>query len=279
MVKRKQFIKSLAALAFLIKAALPLDAVLIQEPWFYPPYQVHMGTDFGVSRFSDVNHGFNPIGYSSTNIGWNLYALVPFSSTLDGQGEVNFLGTRKKNFNLETFALQVRKQFLDDVEGDFVSLCWGFSYRYVPRVRLTDVATPYHNVSNFELFASLGKEFSRDFEWFLRTFLWAAAGQANTGYPWGRYNFSVKGKAYANYIIGVGSEGYFGAGGEKTINVNQFHSYAKIKHRSVDVYAQFGYYSSIWGAITFKYACRPYARSFPSDNNAFLLTYDYPFSF
>ena len=251
----------------------------MRQPWFYPPYQFHVGTDVGVSFFSDVNNGINPIGYHSINEDWALFAIFPFSETFDAQLEVNFNHTSKKDFNFETFVAQVRKQILDDVTGDFVSLYWGFNYRYVLKGRLSDVATPYHNISNFEITGCLGKEFTKEFKWYLRTFLWGGIGQANTGYPWARFDFNVKGKAHQNFLIGAGSEGYFGLGPTTIINVNNFGSYAHIKHQSVDLYAQFGYFSPIWGTLMFKYAMRPYARTYPDNYNAFLLTYDYPFSF
>ncbi len=255
------------------------ETLLIQEPWFYPPFQFHIGTDVGVNFFSDVNYGVNPVGYSSTNVEWNLYAIAPFTDTFDAEVELSFWRTTKLDFNLESAVLQIRKQFLNDVQGDFVSLDGGLNYRLVPKRRLSDVATPYHNISNFELFLAAGKEFSKEYKWYMRTFLWAAVGQANKGYPWGKFNFNVKGKAYANYLLGGGAEGYFGAGGEKIINVNRFNSYANIKHRSLDLYAQFGYISQVWGSIIFRYTFRPYARSFPDEYNAFLLSFDYPFSF
>ncbi len=266
---------SLMAIAFHLKG----EALLVEEPWFCPPFQFHAGTDVEVSFFPDVYYGINPVGYSSTNVEWNLYALFPFTETFDAQAEISFMRTTKLNFNFETVVAQVRKQFLNDVEGDFVSLDAGFNYRFVPSIRLTDVATPYHNISNFELFSAIGKEFTKEFKWYLRTFLWAGVGQANRGYPWGKFNFNIRGKVHANYVVGGGVKGYFGAGPQVIVNIDKFNSYASIRHRSVDVYAQFGYISDIWGAIMFRYTNRPYARSYPEQYNAFLISYDYPFSF
>lgn len=259
--------------------ALTLEAQLIKKPWFAPPYKFRVGSDVDVSFFSDVENGFNPLGYRSTNVDWALFALIPFQETVDFQIEANFQRTSAKDFNFQTLVGQLRKQFLSDVRGDPISLCWGFNYRYVSKSRLSDVATPYHNVSNFELTAALGKEWANDFQWYLRTFLWGGAGQANVGSPWARFDFNIQGKSYGNYLIGGGAKGYFGFGGERGVNVSQFSSYARIHHQSVDVYAQFGYLSTVWGSLVFRYLYRPYARSFPDQYNAFMLSYTYPFSF
>ncbi len=265
--------------SFLLLSISQLNADLERKPWFYPPYEFHVGTNITPSFFSDVQNGYNPIGYGSTNFDWQMFLLAPFSDSFDAQIQINFFKTTMKKFNLEALAAQVRKQFFNDVQGDWISAYWGFNYRFVLKNRLSDVATTYHNISNFEIFGAIGKEFSKNYNWFCRTFLWGALGQANTGYPWGRFDFSVEGRTYTNYILGGGVEGYFGTGPQKSINVDQFNSYARIKHQSVDIYAHFGYQSKIWGILSFKYVNRPFARAFPDSYNAFMLTYDYPFSF
>lgn len=254
------------------------EAYLEHKPWFYPPYQFHVGTNINPNFFSDVQNGFNPIGYHSNNFDWVLYAIIPFTETFDFQMEVNFKKTSQKSFNFQTVVAQLRKQLLSDVRGDWFSLFWGFNYRYVERDWLFDVASPFHNISNFEVVGAIGKEFTKEFDWYCRTFLWGAVGQANTGYPWGRYDLALDFKAYKNYIFTAGSEGYFGLGPDRFVNVDEFDSWARIKHSSVDVYGEFAYKSDIWGKLSFRYVYRPWARSFPEWFNAFIISYDYPFS-
>lgn len=271
--------KRLILLVCFLTSSIKGYAYLEKKPWFYPPYQFQIGTNINPNYFTNVQSGFNPLDYHSNNFDWVLYFLAPFSETFDAQIEVNFKKTTKKNFNFETVVAQIRKQLLDDIKGDWVSLYWGFNYRYVPKVRLGDVATPYHNLSNFEIVGAIGKEFAKDFQWYCRTFLWGAVGQANTGYPWGRFDFCIQGRTYGNYILSAGSKGYFGSGPEKVVNVNQFDSWARIQHQSVDVYGEFAYKSQVWGEFSFRYVYRPYARYFPEHFNAFILSYNYPFSF
>lgn len=252
---------------------------LERRPWFYSPYELHIGAALEGSWFSTVNHGFNPIDYHSNNIQLQGYLIVPFAPMWEAELELELERTSKRSFGFESLALEVRNQLLNDITGDWFSLDVAGNIRFVPTSRLKDVAVPYHNLVNFEIAAALGREFDSQGDWFARGFLFAALGQANRGFPWIRSTFEVEAKVLKQSIFRGFIYGYFGLGNRVGVNVNQFHSYANIAHRSIDVGASYSYIFDIWGKMTLQYSYRPYARSFPERLQAVKLAYDLPFSF
>lgn len=252
---------------------------LEEQPWFYPPFNFHAKGDFDGSFFTNVNNGFNPIDYHSTNMQATVGLLAPISPSYDAEIEAQFESTSARNFGLESAAFQVRRLLLNDIIGDFVSLDTGINIRGVPKSRLRDVAVPYHDLWNFELIASLGKEFAKEDDWSWRTFVTGAVGQANRGYPWLKANFDIRAKAFKDYIFSAFLKSYFGLGPRTLIDVHHFNGYGMYRHQSVDIGATFTILFSVKGSLTLSYAHRFFAKTFPEDYNSFRLTYDLPFSF
>ena len=265
-------------LIFLSLFFLPLNA-LENRPWFFPPWQLYTGGLVEASVFTTVKDGFNPTQYRSNNVWAKAYLFFAISSKNDIQAEIEFLKTSLYPFGFESFVLQLRHQLLNDISGDFLSFDLGANVRFVPHKRLLDVATPYHNLQNFELEASLGKEFSRGEDWFFRTFLFTGFGQANKGYPWVRVAVNLEGKALKQYTFQGFVKGYFGLGDLVFINVKDFDSYAMFRHKNIDVGVSASILFAIWGKLTFSYVHRVFARSFPDGYNSITLFYDLPFSF
>ena len=262
----------------LLLAMTPL-AALEEQPWFYPPFNFHAKGAFDGSFFTSVNNGYNPIDYHSTIFQGVLGLLAPISPKWDAEIELELESTSKLNFGFESAALQVRRLFLNDILEDIVSLDVGVNIRAVPRYRLQDVAVPYHDLWNFELSSALGKEFTKDDEWLWRTFILAAIGQANRGYPWLKANFDIRAKAFKDYMFSAFLKSYFGLGNKTLINVNDFDGYAFYQHQSIDVGATFTVLFTAMGSLTLSYTHRFYAKTYPEDFNSFRLTYDLPFSF
>lgn len=209
--------KTLLTTCLATLATISTVKALEKEPWLYPPFEFHTGVDFDLSYYSNVNNGFNPLGYHSTNYDVKAHLIAPVSPVWDVELELELEQTRKYGFGFESVALQSRYQFLDDIQGDFVSLTGLFNIRVVPKQRLHDVTTPYHNLGNFELGFSVGKEFTKQFNWFLRTFLNGAIGQANKGYPWIRFMYKMEWKAVDCFVIAPFASGYFGLGDRKSV--------------------------------------------------------------
>lgn len=248
-------------------------------PWFYEPYEFHAGGSIEGSFFSNVQNGINPIGYHSNNLLLEGYALAPISENWEIEAEVQFERTSKTSFNFLSVALQARTQLLNDIAYDWVSFAVGINARFVPDIWLKDVAIPYHNLFDFEVIGSLGKEFAENFKWKYRTYLYLAVGQANKGYPWFRGGLEFAWKVLCKSILNPFVKGYFGVGNQTLVNVDCFRSYASIRHQSIDIGLAYIYLFDIWGSLTFEYSYRVFARSFPERLNVFKLTYDIPFGF
>ncbi len=92
---------------------------LEEQPWFYPPFNFHAKGDFDGSFFTNVNNGFNPIDYHSTNMQATVGLLAPISPSYDAEIEAQFESTSARNFGLESAAFQVRRLLLNDIIGEF----------------------------------------------------------------------------------------------------------------------------------------------------------------
>ena len=252
---------------------------LEEQPWFYPPWQFHVKGIVDVNFFQSVDNGYNPFDYHSTNEQVTLGFLVPFRKG-DFEIELELENTSKYTFGVESAAFQMRRSILDDIVGDWISFDIGGNVRAVPGQRLSDVAVPYHNLWNFEFVTALGREWSKQGEWWLRSFVSAAVGQANRGYPWFKANFDIQGKAFNAYVVEAFFRSYFGIGHYTLINVDTFNNgYGMFKHQNVDVGITFSFLFKVMGKLKFLYAHRFYARTFPTDYNEFQLSWDVPFSF
>lgn len=75
------------------------------------------------------------------------------------------------------------------------------------------------------------------------------------------------------------SEGYFGFGKTRRVNIDHFRGYATIFHQSIDVGILYAYkISSIWGEISLAYSYRVFAKDFPANANTWIVQYNFPFS-
>lgn len=275
MADRKQ---SQIILSLLVGATLQLQA-LEEEPWFHPLGELHAKSALEGSIFSGVNNGYNPLDYHSNNVKVIFGLLAPFSDLWDAEVEMELERTSRNSFGFESGAFQLRRSLWSDIKGDLISFDLGTNIRFVPKTRVRDVETPYHDLWNFELVSALGKELTKDDEWYLRTFLSGALGQANRGYPWIKGNFDIKAKAFKSYMIGAFVRSYFGTGYYTLINVRKFDGYSMFQHQSVDIGASFSLLFKVYGTLTLSFTHRALAKSYPEDYNSFRLSYDVPFSF
>lgn len=248
------------------------------KPWFYSLFDFQAKAEYAFQYFPSVDNGINPAHYSSSNNFVRLGILLPFLPTWEAEAELELNSTRKYSFSFESFGLAARKQILSDIVGDPVSLAVGGSLILTSGQRLFDVVTPYHNLANFELGVSVGKEFSDQTDWYARVYGYGALGQANRGSPWIKLLLKGQTKFYENYLFSAFLDGYFGLGNRKVVNIALFDSYARISHRSVDLGVAMSYLFDIWGKLTAQYAFRVYAASYPRYAGTVTLSYQLPWS-
>lgn len=256
---------------------LPLNA-LDMEPWFCNLWEFNFTPSYTYSRYRDVQNG-HPQLKSTSNDHLLIFDLsVSPLPQWEFSADIEFADTPRQSMGLRSYALQGKYLWLNDVVGDPVSLTTGLNVREVSGHSLKDVSCPYHFHTNIELNASIGREWSRGFNWHLRLWGFGALGMANRGYPWTRAFTTLEGQWKGAHRLGLFSEWYAGLGGHATVNTDHFNGYAQIRHRNCDVGLTYTYIFEVWGRISVAYTRRVFARSFPENVNFFTLRYTLPFS-
>lgn len=248
------------------------------QPWFGEVYEARLDTFYTYSRYTHVNHAKHRLKHPSNDQLVTLDLGMTVSPEIDLAVEAEFAYTPRMPFGLRSGAARMRYLFLDDVSGDPISLTAGLELRGATGRSLRDVSSPYHAAFNAELQSAVGKEWSRGPHWLYRTYGLVAIGQANRGYPWVRSLISFLANIKNHHRFQIFSEGYFGFGDQKEVNIRHFNGWAKIQHRSIDVGASYAYHFRQWGTLSLSYARRVYAHSFPQSVNYATLEYNLPFS-
>ena len=256
-----------------------LGYALYDKPWFGDVYASDWQSAFTYSRYRKVADAAVQLQHPSNDKLLSLdLGFVP-SAFWDVEAEIEFAATPRQKFNWRSIALQGRYRWLDDINGDSCSLVSGFSVRQVSGHSLRDVSCPYHSNINFELTNAVGKEWSKEGLWMMRTYGLAGLGIANHGSAWLRMLGGWEINHNDSHRLMLGIESYFGFGNIRHIDVNHFHGYAQVHHQSIDLTAGYAYHMRIWGSLGVNYTYRPFAKSFPEHVNFVTLFYHLPFSF
>ena len=263
----------------LIVLALPVSLFGLNiEPWFCNVYEFTFSPSYTYSRYRHVQHGHPQLKNVSNDHLIACDIAVPPAPNWEVDADVEFAQTPRQSMGLRSMGGQLRYLCLDDVVGDLVSLTIGASIRGVSKHSVRDVSSPYHSYFNAELTTSMGREWDSRFHWRFRAYGFGAIGMANHGYPWSRAFATLEGNLHNTHILSLFTGGDIGFGPHKQVNVDHFHGYASIQHRSIDVGIQYTYVAEIWGRIKLAYTRRLYARSFPQNMNFFTVSYMLPFS-
>ena len=258
---------------------LPLTlCALDKEPWLGNLWEFELDTAYTYSRYSKVANAKKPLKHSSND--QLIYVDFAVSPTPNSQVDIDLelANTPRRPWGFQSSGIQYRTLWLDDVIGDPVSLTTGVSLRGVNHHSLQDVSCPYHSYLNAEINVSVGKETEAVPFWNTRTFLFAALGMANRGAPWARARLAFEKNDQDRHQWELFAEGYVGFGHHRSVDIGHFDGYASIRHRSLDLGSAYRHRFTIWGTISFEYACRIYARSFPEKVNFFTVRYQLPFS-
>jgi len=249
------------------------------KPWLGNPYEFDFESAFTYSRYRKVEGASKQLKSPSND--YDLFFDLGFTPryNIDVRAEFELAETPRQNFNWRSAALQARYQWLNDIAGDPISLTTGVNFRAVPHHSLKDVSCPYASYANYELTLSLGKEWSKEGEWTMRTYGYATVGMANHGFPWMHdivtWQFNWQ-DTHALFLFTVGD---FGFGHQQHVNVHRFNGWGEFLHQSIDLGLAYRYRINIWGTLTVSYAYRLFAHNFPQRVNFFTLTYHLPFSF
>lgn len=248
------------------------------QPWMGNFLELRFIPSFTYRKYPSVNGAYNPTAYSSHDRFTNLNVEIPLSSW-DVEIGIEFADTTRQSLGTQSVGTQIRYQWLDDVVGASLSLVSGLNVRWVSKRSLQDVSCPYHAEWDFEITNAIGKEFDQLEKWLFRTYGFLGVGQANQGRPWVRGIISCEALFKERHRLEILSEGYFGFGKTRRVNIDDFTGYANIFHQSIDIGASYYYkISRIWGEISIHYSYRVFAKDFPAHANTFMLAYNIPFS-
>lgn len=266
--------RKLVALAL----SLPNLCFALQErPWFGDVLEFYFRPQYAYCFFKDVDRSTNPLSstFFEHLLNFNLEMSVP--ETWDWQMELDFADTTPVSWGYRSFALQVRKLWLDDVCGDPVSLTTGFSYRDSSSRLRRALTTPFHARANFEFHTAVGKEWNHGCYWTFRTYGTFAVGQGTKGSPWLRGDLVLWWNFCDTHQLRLYGKSYWGLGNRTAVPIPDFRGWADTRHKSIDLGGSYRYQFECWGSLRFDYMHRVYARSYPERVNFFILTYDLPF--
>jgi len=260
---------------FLLGFPLLLNA-LETKPWLGTVYEWQWKGQFTYDRYRKVNNASVQLSHPSNDKFYVMDLSFTPSATLDFEAEVEFADTPRQSFGLQSYALQGRYLWLDDISGDAYSLVTGLSLREASRRSLHDVSCPYHSDWNFELTTAAGKEWSKEGWWTARVYGLAGLGIANHGAPWIRSLFVIEANRQNRNRLMAALEGYLGLGSKEHPNVDHFDGWANFNHQSIDLAVGYAYHMPIWGTLGVRYAYRLFAHTFPQNVNFLTLFYHLP---
>lgn len=260
---------------------LPLFSLsaLEVQPWFGDCLEFHFLGSYAYSYFDRVEKAKPQLDRTFQS---HVASIgLDFSPTPEWSvdSEMQLAETSKQKFNFRTIAFQARYLWLDDIIGDSVSLATGASARFTNTDSLRDVSCPFHANFDFELNFSIGREFDMSDCWAWRIWGFGSVGHANKGSPWVRAILALETNYDNQHKFGVFADGSNGYGRHTTINIDAFNGYAKIRQKSIDLGARYGYTLGVYGTLRFVYVRRVLAKSCPSQVNFFIFSYLLPFSF
>ncbi|MBS0627848.1 MAG: hypothetical protein JSS09_06515 [Verrucomicrobia bacterium] len=251
---------------------------LDQSPWLGDVYQFNLDSMVAYSHYRYINHAKEQPTYTYRNYVTKETLSFTASENLELEMEIELARTPHQLYGFRSSAMQARYRLLDDIAGDPLSLTLGASLRGVGGRSVRDVSSPYSSYLNAEVMFSLGKEFTKTTEWTSRGYLAGLIGLANHGSVWNRVEANFEGKFFNAQVIKAFMAGYFGYGPKTLVNINHFHGWREIAHRSIDLGAQYRYCFPRWGDLGLSYAYRVFARSYPQNEQRIELSYYLPFS-
>ncbi|NGX39323.1 MAG: hypothetical protein KR126chlam1_00649 [Chlamydiae bacterium] len=251
---------------------------LEERPWFSEFLEFEFKPFYEYNFFRKVDRASPQLksSFHTHVLGGGLSITAP--DDWSWEAEIEFADTSSVSWGYRSFALQLRKRWLDDVCGDLVSLTTGFVYRDASDRMRRALSTPYHGRANFEFNTVIGKEWSQGAYWYFRVFGLGAVGQATSGLPWVRADLTFSGNYEDQQEWSLYARSLFGLGSRSLVPTEEFSGWGRINHHSVDLGASYRYRCGFFGDLRFDYLHRVYARSYPEQVNFFLLTYSFPFS-
>ncbi len=258
---------------------LPVGCLSLNErPWYGRWLEYEMLTSCRFQSFDALDTGNKSITYTSNDTFFNVgLGFVPFPK-LKSEVEIEFANTRHMSFNFANAKIRTQYQWLNDIEGDSLSVVTAFMSYFPTTQALHDVAQFYHGNSNFKVDLILGKEFSGGWLWDWRIWGLGSMGLANKGSPWANIKMYWEKNFNDSQQLGVFSQYQLGFGQRDLETPLFFPGYGSIKYRILELGGSYHYQFLSYGTIELTYNFRLYAHNAPQYLNIFGFSYLFPFS-
>lgn len=262
-------------LFFLLTPSLFANQYL--NPWFSPLWEFESEVGYCYTQGKQVQSPLGDFDAPSRNHSIHMgLGLTPWPYW-NGFVELHLTRTSQIPFSYEAALATVRYQWFDDIQGDLFTLVTGITLSLPSSRYLRSFYYPYHGEINGELFATLGKEWMRGYDWWMRSWILGGWGIANRGQGWFHTYAALEFQAHP-FEWGMFTEALVGLGSQDLIPATPFKGYASIAHRSLDLggflRTQLGYV----GTLSLIGWFNAYAHNFVLHEWNIELTFEIPFS-
>ena len=251
---------------------------LDQSPWLGDVYEFNTKTDVSYSHYRYIDQAKEQPAYAYRSYLTKETLSFTASDVLELEWEMELARTPFQLYGFRSSALGARYCLLNDIAGDLFSITLGANMRGVGGRSVKDVNSPYSSYLNTEIMASIGKEFTKQKDWATRGYAAGFVGLANHGSAWNRFELAFEGKFLSSQVLKTIMTGYFGYGPKKMVDINHFHGWGEVAHRSLDLGMQYRYCFTFFGELALSYAYRVFAKSYPQNQQTIEVSYSLPFS-
>ena len=244
-------------------AATTLSAVQM-KPWLGAVYEPQIRVAASYFQSPSLNGGNQNFNFKERASLQEVGGALTITPNLALEVALSTAYTDYRYFFFNCGEAAARYLWLDDVQGDPVSLVTGLALAFPSHDALHDPAIFHHSYCDTELYLSCGKELSRGAYWTWRFWALAGLGVGVRGYPWchevvaiekgfcDRHEFSLKGEA----LQGLGHRDIEG--------IPPFAGYALLAHRSIDLSFAYTYRPSYGPRYTLELFGRAFAENGPA---------------
>lgn len=262
----------------LLCLALPFVVFATElSPWPGNFLEIETRAFASYQTFRHVNSGCGNFAYPSDDLFTNFSLSVCPYPGWDAEVEILFADTRHRNYGFDSGKATGRYFFLDDIDGDPVSLSGGISLIMPIHSALRDIGSFHHGMAELEGHIAVGLEKSYRTVWVERQFAVFGCGIATQGSPWLRVNYFYERSFCNEFSLQFSLNSLFGLG-KRCLYKRGFNGYGAIAHRSIDAGIKLNYEFNYSGTLSLEYSYRIYAKNFPRNVNILQLSYFYSFN-
>lgn len=219
---------------FLLLLLTPsLFANQFMNPWFSPLWEFESEMGYRYTEGKRVESPTGDFNVASVNHSVHMDLGLTFWPYWNGFVELRLTRTTQIPFAYEAALATLRYQWLDDIQGDLFALATGVTFSFPSSRYLHSFYFPYHGEVNGQLFATLGKEWARGCDWWMRGWILGGWGIANRGQSWLHSLATLEFRAHP-FEWGFLAEGVMGMGPHNLTPTSHFKGYASVAHRSLD---------------------------------------------